>query len=543
MTVNRESDHRDIESVLAVLRRRWWVIAVCVLVVGVSAGAFSLIQRKQYTASASLLFENPGFDQMLFGTSVLSQTSSATNPSATSIDLLSLPIIAARTSAALHGEVTPGQVKSEVSVSAAGQSNVANIAVTDPSPSRAAAIANTYAQQFILNRQEADRASIVGAQRQIQRELSELKPAQRNGSVGQSLINRGNELRTLGSLQTGDAELVQPSGIPDSPSSPRTKRNIAIGIVLGLLLGVGLAFLLERLDRRLRDPSALEDAYAAPVLGVIPESAAYRSSPRDSLPAADSEAFALLRARLRYFNVDRDVRSLLITSASAGEGKTTVALHLALAEAAAARMSVILIEADLRRPSIVPRLGLNRGPGLAEFLSRNVTLDEAMQHFSVPSASNGSAPKAHLTVITAGATPPNPAELIESRAMTELLVTLSERFDHVIIDSPPTAIVSDAIPLVGQVSGVVIVSRVSKTTRDSARHLREQLAKLHAPTLGVVANAVPDRGRGYYGYGAYEYQHYTGQEAEPDITLSADPSAEGTEHGGGLPEPEPSPRQ
>jgi Mrp family chromosome partitioning ATPase len=113
----------------------------------------------------------------------------------------------------------------------------------------------------------------------------------------------------------------------------------------------------------------------------------------------------------------------------------------------------------------------------------------------------------------------------------------------VIVDSPPTAIVSDAIPLVGQVSGVVIVSRVSETTRDSARHLREQLAKLRAPTLGVVANAVPDRGRGYYGYGAYEYQRYTGRDTELDPTLSASPSAEGSEHGGGLSEPEPSRRQ
>jgi capsular exopolysaccharide synthesis family protein len=500
----------NLDQLIRLIRIYWWLILLCTLLTAGAAVGLSLLQRKMYTASASLLFRNPGFDQMVFGTSLFtSPNQDPIREAATNIDLVSLPTIAELTSSALHGELSPGEVASELTVSPVGDSDVANIAVTDAKPSRATRVANMYAAQFILSRERADRAKIAGAQSQIQQQLSQLTPAARNGAVGQSLLSRANELRTLASLQTGNAELAQPAGVPGSPSSPNTKRNGAVGALLGLMLGFGLAVLLEGLDRRLREPAELEDAYGVPVLGMVPASRAYSATRLEPLPSAEAEAFALLRARLRYFNVDREVRSLLVTSAVSGEGKTTVALNLARAEAVAGSSKVVLVEADLRRPILARRLGVGSGPGLAEVLSQNVSLGQALQRVPVPGHSNGSGPTASIVVITAGAIPPNPAELIESRAMTDLLTTLSERFEHVIVDSPPTLLVSDAIPLMRQVSGVVIVSRIGRTKRDAARHLREQLAKLSAPTLGVVANGVAAKSRGYYGYGY-------GQAYEPD---------------------------
>jgi receptor protein-tyrosine kinase len=161
------------------------------------------------------------------------------------------------------------------------------------------------------------------------------------------------------------------------------------------------------------------------------------------------------------------------------------------------------VEADLRRPALRQRLGIKARPGLAEILSRNATVADAVVHAEIPGRANGNGSAPGFAIITAGAIPPNPGELVESHAMIELLSTLCEQFDLVIIDSPPTSVVSDAIPLLRLVSGVVIVSRIDVTTRDATRHLREQLRKLRAPTLGVIANAVPLRGRGYYGYGYY----------------------------------------
>jgi receptor protein-tyrosine kinase len=305
------------------------------------------------------------------------------------------------------------------------------------------------------------------------------------------------------------------------------------GALVGLLVGLGLIFLSERLDRRIREAPELERAYGVPLLGAVPESHAYEVAGVEPMPGSEAEAFALLRARLRYFNVDREVRTLLMSSAMPGEGKTTVALNLAIAEAVAAHSNVILLEADLRRPNLAKRLRIPTTPGLAEIVSHNATLEAALQEVTIPRHfdENGASPKFHI--ITAGAVPPNPAELVESRAMVELLSTLAERFDLVVIDSPPTSVVSDAIPLMRLVSGVVVVSRVDTTTRDGARQLREQLIKLRASTLGVVANAMPVGRRGYYGYG-YGYSDYRsgyyldGQTEQSEIVTSKARSKEST---------------
>jgi polysaccharide biosynthesis transport protein len=522
-----EPEHSNLEEILRVVRHRWWIIALCTLIAGGAAVGFSLTQRKQYTASASLLFQNPGFDQIIFGTSLFSSETDPTRQAATNIDLVSLPELAARTSKALGGHPTQRQLSAEIQVSAVGQADVAGVAATDPSPSRAAEIANSYAQQYILFRQEADRAKIAGAQRQVRQQLASMTPRQRNGSVGQSLLNRANQLRILASLQTGDAELVQPATVPHSPSSPKTTRNGVLGALLGLMLGCVLAFLVERLDRRLRAAPTVEEAYGAPILAAVQHSPAYEANPTvEVLPAAVTETFGLLRARLRYFNVDRDLRSLLITSASMGEGKSTIALHLAIAGAMAGGSSVVLVEADLRRPSLARKVGARTSPGLAEAISSNVTFDEALQEVVVPGRSNGSAPAARFHLIAGGAVPPNPAELVESQSMRQLLSALVERFDLVIIDSPPAAVVSDAIPLVSQVSGLVVVCRVGMTTRDAAKHLRGELLKLNAPTLGVVANDVQTKGRGYYGY-SYGYGYSGGYESNGAWTESRASTHEG----------------
>lgn len=501
-----------LDQALVVFRRRWALILLCGALAGLAAVAFSLHQRPAYTASASLLFGDPqaNQDQDLFGgTAPPTPNVDPTQQAATNLGLVSLPIIAAKTASALH--TTAAVVRSEVSVTAVGLSAMVNVTVTDPRPIRAAQIANTYAHQYVAFRQQAARAKLDSARAQITHDLGVLPAAQRLGPVGRSLQTRSNQLQAMAALQTGDAELVQSAAVPRSPSSPSTKRNGVLGVLLGLLVGVGLAFAAARFDRRIRDPSDLEDAYGVPLLGTVSTRRSYAAIGRSVLPPSEAEPFALLRARLRYFNVDRDVRSLLVTSATLGEGKTAVALGLAIAEAAAGNSTVALVEADLRRPVLARRLEVDPMPGLAEVLSRNYEIEAAMRQLSTRRAARLAAPgldsrtysRANFTLIPAGAQPPNPAELLESRAMSELLRSLTQQFDLVVIDTPSPSVVPDAMPLLRLVNGTVIVARMNRTTRDAAQHLREQLEKLQSPTLGVVATAVPAKSHRRY-YDSYE---------------------------------------
>ena len=212
--------------------------------------------------------------------------------------------------------------------------------------------------------------------------------------------------------------------------------------------------------------------------------------------------FRLLRAYLRYFNVDRELRSLLIVSGTSGDGKTTVAYNLAEA-AQETGSKTLLIEADLRLPNLAAHYGLRAVPGLAELLIGTVDPPKAIQSIPIATRVNGSTAEVSLDVLLAGHPPPNPAELLQSKAMAELLSWAAEHYELVVIDTPPLSVVSDAVPLLAQVDGVVVVSQLGKNTRDAAAFLRDRLAAVNAPVLGVVANGVSAKGAGGYGYSYY----------------------------------------
>jgi receptor protein-tyrosine kinase len=494
---------------LRTLRRRILVVLACLVVVPGAAFVYSITQQKQYSASSALLFRDPQLDQKLFGSTVFSPSSDPAREAATNVKLVSLGTVAARTSRALHGELSPSQINSEISVSPDGQSDVASITATDPNPSVAAKLANTFAEQYINFRRDADRSKISSAQALVAAQLKSLTPAERNTAQGTALAQRSEQLRILAALQTGNAELVQPADIPTSPSSPRVFRNTALGVILGLILGVALAVLFERLDRRLRDTKEISDAFGRPILGAIPESRNFSrmaTARLDELSAKDAEPVRMLRANLRYFNVDRQIRSVLITSASPGEGKSTIAMHLAQV-AASTGERVLLVEADLRRPSLTARLGLSGSAGLSQVLAGTRRLEDAIERVHLQDDATSVRPPLRLDVLASGPIPPNPTDLIESDRMRDLLREVESQYNLVVIDTPPTSIVSDAIPLVARVSGVIVVARLGRTTRDAAHHLRNQLEHLDAHTLGVVVNAIGrQRSAGAYGYGGdYAY--------------------------------------
>lgn len=501
----------DLGALVGQLRRRLGVILVCLVAFPFLAIAVSLLQEKQYSATASLLFRDPAFDQKLFGSTFLAPSQDPDREAATNTELVSLEAVARRAARRVGGRLTQEDVAAMVKVAPAGQADVVTIVATDRSPEFAARLANTLGSEYVNFRKDADRTKIREAEALIGRQIQDLEPSARGGSKGRSLEQRADELRVLGSLQTGNAELVEQATVPRSPSSPKTLRNGILGAILGLIVGVMLALLLERLDHRVRDPKEMEDLFDRPILGGIPSSKSLEGrGTATALASAEAESFRLLRANLRYFNVDRDVRSVLVTSAAPADGKSTIGWNLASA-AAGAGVRTLVIEADLRHPGLGAALGSTGSIGLSSVLAGESTLEGALQEVPVSDGRNGTSHGRVLHVLLSGPLPPNPTDLIESDRMRELLSHAEEAYELVVIDTPPTSVVSDAIPLVSQVGGVLVVGRLGKTTRGSMLQLRNQLANLNAPVLGVVINAVGRESAGY-GYGAgYSYSYGYGE--------------------------------
>jgi capsular exopolysaccharide synthesis family protein len=505
-----DGERHELQALLRVLRRRIGLILLCAVVTPLAAFVYSQLSEKTYEATASLLFRDPGFDQKLFGASPLTGSPDPSREAATNVALVGLNEVARRTAEKLGDDIDGG-----VSVSSRGQSDVVTVTATDTNPERAARHATTFALSYIEFRRDADRDKIAEAQRLVERQLEAMTPERRRGKEGERLRVQANELGILSSLQTGNAELVERAAVPGAPATPRTRRNVIVGGLLGLIFGLALAFLVERLDRRLSDPSEAEGLMQRPVLGAVPQSRgmATGSSSAAGLPPREAEVFRMLRANLRYFNVNRNIHTVLVTSAAPGDGKSTIAWNLAVA-AADAGERVLLIEADLRHPSLSTKTQVIAPLGLSTVLSSQAEPPEAIQRIAIgPHRNNGDGSSPAVDVIFAGPPPPNPTDLLDSERMRALLKHGAQLYDYVIVDTPPLSFVSDAIPLLSEVDGVLVVARLGRTTRDQLSLLRNQLANLSAPLLGVVVNGVKSTA-GYYGYGpGYEI---AGPAAEPD---------------------------
>lgn len=425
------------------------MVVACVVIATVAAIGLTVTAEKEYSATAALLL----------------RSSAAVDPQRavdTNLQLLSLPQVAERAAEELSG-MSGEEVSGAVETKQQGESDIIEATAVSSDSQKAADIANGFAEAFVAFRGEGNRE-------------------------GQ---------------QTGRVELVERATPDDTPISPKPLRNIIFGLAIGLVLGIALALLLEQLDRRVKREDDLTEATGLSRLAVIPKR---KSFDRDhlgqgALSPAETEVFRMLRANLRYFNAKKEIKSVLVTSAEAGEGKSLVSLGLALA-AVSSGERVLLIEADLRDPGLSKVLGLDGVGGLSGLLSSDAggTLEGAVTTVQAGKLADAIG-EMTLDVIPAGAIPPNPTELVESDQMKNLISQAEEKYEFVIVDTPPVLVVADAIPLLFEVSGVLVVSGLGVATRSSAADLAEQLDRLGAPTLGLVANFAEHTGRSYEGYG------------------------------------------
>jgi capsular exopolysaccharide synthesis family protein len=500
--MDSEAPGIELRAIVDALRRRLWLILLCVVGAFAIAVGVSELQTRSYTATTSLLFANTQLSQQVAGLQAVTPATTQQSLQDTDVGLAEIGDMATKTAHLLHHGLTWRSVTDAVSVAAQGDTNLVTVSASSSSAQLAARIANTYSTIFVGEQQSADHAYYATALAAVQKQLGQLTPGERSGAQGVVLSDRAISLATLAALPSGDVQIAALARVPTSPSSPKVLRNGLVGALLGLLLGLALLLWVERSDQRLRDPAELESIFGLPLLGAVPESGALARAgrvPPPAIPPREAEAFQLIRGHLRYFNVDRKLRTLLVVSASPQAGKTTIAVHLALA-AAEAGSRVALIDADLRRPRVADQLGLRRSPGLVDVLINAATIDEALNTIEfAPERDYGSHP---LSVLTAGAVaPPNPTELLESEAMGALLEETANSYELVVIDSSPLLAVPDALALLTRIDGVIVVSRIGRDRRDEARRLRQVLEGAHSPVLGIVANALTARRAPAYGYG------------------------------------------
>ncbi len=444
------------------VRKRWRVIVLCLALTVGLAGALTWQTTPQYASTASLFVSTSPSDAAdayqgnLFATQRVNSYA----------NLARKRNLAEKVADNLGGDLSPAQLQSQVTTQVDPDTVILSLTATDPDPVQARDIAQAYAEA-------------------LSEEVTRLETPDGRDDA---LIN---------------ASIVDNARVSESAVSPQPVRNLGLAVVLGLLLGLGLAVVRELLDTSIGSAEDVAEVTTTPILGRInADSAAAKQDPAEALsgPTAWSESFRVLRTNMQYVEVDHEQKVFVVSSSLPGEGKTTTAANLAIT-LALTNPRVVLVECDLRRPMIAARLGLDDSVGTTNVLVGKVSSTDALQQY----ADTG------LRVLASGPIPPNPSELLQSQAMEKLLGELRSDFDIVILDAPPLLPVTDAALLAAQADGALIVVRHSKTTRDQLAHAVERLEAVDAKAIGVVINLAPPGKAGRqtgYGYG-YGYGHYT----------------------------------
>ncbi|MEA2686272.1 MAG: tyrosine-protein kinase [Actinomycetota bacterium] len=493
---------------VAVLRRRKWLLVAAVLVVAGSAFGVSSLQDKVYEGRARIVLQA---DTSLFDQS----DQYLPNLVPTEIQIIQSVPVAELVREALGRRVP------RVAALQVGSTAVMELRVRDTSGPRAAAAVDAYGDAYIEYRRTQVVTNLLDAVKQVQiridsvsKEISDLDAQNQDPVVDrtdperEALVSQRSaykqkldELEINKSLMKNLASFVSRASVPKAPVSPRPRQNAILGGVIGLVLGAGLIFLFEHLDDSIKTKDDLERAVlGVAVLGMIPQIDGWKAKAgpkvvsRTDPRSPPAEAYRGLRTSIRFVGLDRSLRVLQVTSASASEGKSTTVANLAVALSRAGER-VAVVCCDLRRPRIHEFFGLSNAVGLTTVLLGEAPLSKAMQ--VVPGEKK-------LYVLASGAPPPNPSELLSSPRCAEVLRALSDQFDIVLVDTPPVLPVTDAVVVSARVDGVLLVAAGGSSTGKQVTRAAELLRQVGAPLVGTVLNnafAEGDLGYGYgYGY-------------------------------------------
>lgn len=517
-----------------------WLIVLCVVLAAVSAYVTSSLSVPIYQASSTLLI-----DQASKPTVDLASINTSRSMAGTYAEMMQqkkmLTLVADRFD--IEADILAGAL-TDISVTPVRDTQLMRVQVEGISAELVAAVANTLPSVFIeeINKVQTQKynASKTNLERQLQTldgqiELTqvaldglgasrtaeeEIRYAQLRDELAQyqssytTALRSYEELRLTELQSTDSLTIVEEAENPEAPIRPRVLVNTLLAAIVGAMLALGIIFLIEYLDDRIKSPQDLYAVLDAPLLGAIArmpsigrkhkvavndENLIVAHQPRHPI----AESYRRLRTNLRFSSVNEPLQIMLVTSAAPAEGKTTTAANLAVAVAQAGHR-VVLVDADLRKPQLHKLFGLNKGPGLTDALLSEADTAFFVRDTTIP----------NLRIVTSGSIPPNPAELLGSQPMQHLLQQLRQIADLVIVDAPPLLAVTDAQVLVNHVQGVLLVVNAGSTTRALLSNAAAALMQVEARLLGVVLNQMVRSPRSYYYYDAYA--DYYATDEEPD---------------------------
>jgi len=504
--VEEDDDVRaaDLRDYAHTVWRHRKLVAITIIVAVAAALALSLVETSKYQATAEIIIQPPESQTLLGGTQT---PDNAARQVATQTAVLESNVIMDAATKAL-GHVPAVSISSD-----SANSDVISVMAQSSSSSGAANDANGYAKTYITYNRQQGLAALVRTGQQLQASIdalelqiaklpagsSQLTAARQQQSILQTELNGVQVSENLN--QVGGAQLLSAATAPGAPVSPKPLRTGAIALILGALIGLGLAFGREFLDDKITSRESLERATGRlPVLGQIPSVAAWRESTNRLVTmdateeeAGAAEAYRTLRTSIQFLGVDEPLKTIQVTSAESDEGKTVTVCNLAIAFASAG-LHVALICCDLRRPRAHELFNLPNDVGFSSVLLGEVQAFDALQVV---------AGHPNLAVLPAGPPAPNPSELLGSSRAKEAISALAVTADLVLIDCPPVLPVSDALIVSAMIDATILVASAGSTTRRSIRQALELLHQVDAPLVGTVLNnAEPMSNTGYAPYAA-----------------------------------------
>jgi len=504
-------DATDPRDVLRLLRRRGWILLLCAIAIPAAVYLYSERLTKTYSSTVVVQPQASADPQ-----AILSGGAGSTPGNGAGVASIAQTGSVRATAARIQHK--PINAIGGVESSSDEDTGFVTIRVSGPTATQAQDNARAVAQALGAERKNRAIKQIDTAIATLQSQLPRTNDPVRRRTMQDQL----QQLQTVRGAQSQNVVVVDPPGL-GSLVAPQPRRNALLALIAALLIGTGLMVLAERLDRKLRKPEELESLAGVPLLGTIP----YEAFPGAPPSPRVSEAFQTLRDSLTYFNIDRDLTTLVVVSPLKGEGKTTVASNLAVAFARAGKR-VIAVDTDMRHPQLAIRFGLENSLGLSDVL-----MGDAPE--SVLRSVDGI--DGDLQVLPGGAPPPNPSELLGSVRMASLLGRLPDLCDLVLIDTAPLLVISDAFALLQQNSGLVGVARLEQTPGDVVARMIELTNTAGGRLLGMVATGAREAQRyGYgYGYGDGYAPARAGSEAPVSAALGASSNGAGAARGNDQP--------